>query len=133
MNLLSAVASIISILQLSAHVVSYLNDFKHSSKDRAQRAIKSSDLLNPGSRLEKGAAKQSWYAAIDALAIENGPLDRFKQGLETLQTKMTDSCRVKEADDTPRWNSKNQEIERISAEMERPQTLIEIALHLDHL
>jgi hypothetical protein len=82
MDTLNAIASIITILQLSAQVVSYLNDFKYSSKDCAQCAIESSNphnlLLNLRSRQAEEGAKQSWYTVVDALAVENEPFGQFK-------------------------------------------------------
>ncbi|CAN9393024.1 unnamed protein product [Alternaria alternata] len=104
MDPLSATASVIAILQLSAKVLSYLNDVKDTSKGRAQCAIEASNLYNLLTNLrfrpEEGHGHQSWFSAVQALAVENGPLDQFKQALETLQAKMTDRSqleKVKEA------------------------------------
>ena len=62
MDPLSVIASIIAVLQLSAKVLSYLNDVNDASKDRAQCAIKASNLhsllLNLRFRLEGGDASQ---------------------------------------------------------------------------
>jgi hypothetical protein len=137
MDPLSAIASIIAILQLSAKVLSYLNDVKDASKGRAQCTIEASNLHNLLNklrfRLEEGGAGQSWYTAVRALAVENGPLDQFKQALETLQTKMTDGGRLKKAGEALRWKFKKEEIDSILARMERLKTLIDIALQMDHL
>ena len=101
MDPLSATASIIAVLQLSSKVVGYLTDVKDASKERAKCAVEASNLhsllLNLRFRLEEGSADTPWYTAVRALAVENGPLDQFKQALETLQTKMTDGGRLKKA------------------------------------
>jgi len=137
MDPLSAAASIIAVLQLSAKVLSYLNDVKDASKDRAQCAIEASNLhsllVNLRFRLEEGHAQQPWYTAVRTLAVENGQLDQFKQALETLQTKMTDGGRLKKAGEALKWKFKKEEINSIFARMERLKTLIEIALQMDHL
>ena len=137
MDPLSVTGTIIAVLQLSVKVLSYLNDVKDASKDRAQCAIEASNLhsllLNLRFRLEEGHAHQPWYTAVRALAVENGQLDQFKQALETLQTKMTDGGRLKKAREALVWKFKKEEIDGILAQMERLKTLIEIALQMDHL
>jgi hypothetical protein len=85
---LSATASVIAVLQLSAKVLVYLNDVKDASKGQAQCAIESSNihylLTDLRFRLEEEHAHQPLLNAIQALEVENGPLDQFKQALETL-------------------------------------------------
>ncbi|KAF2180769.1 hypothetical protein K469DRAFT_692605 [Zopfia rhizophila CBS 207.26] len=119
MDPLSVTASIIAVLQLSAKVLEYLNNVKDAPKDRAQCAIETSNLynllFNLRIRVEEGDSMKPWYTAVRALAVENRPLDQFKQALETLQTKITDRGRLKKihvddaehyADDVVRWLSK---------------------------
>jgi hypothetical protein len=136
MDPLSATGSVIAILQLSAKVLSYLNDVKDSSKGRKQCAIEASNLhnllTNLRFRLEEGHGHQSWFRAVQALAVQNGPLDQFKQALETLQAKMTDGGRLKKLRDALVWKFKKEEINDILARMERLKTLIGIALQMDH-
>lgn len=132
MDPLSVTASINAVLQLSFKVLSYLNDVNVASKDRARCAIEASNLhsllLNLRSRLEGGDASQPWY-----IAVENGPLDQFKQALETLEAKMTDGGRLKKAGEALMWKFKKEEIANTLARIERLKTLIEIALQMDHL
>ena len=136
MDPLSVTASINAVLQLSAKVLSDLNDVNDASEDRAQYAIEASNvhslLLNLRFRLEEGDASQPWYIAVRALAVENRPLDQFKQALETLQAKITDGGRLKKAGEALMWRFKKEDIASIIARMERLKTLIEIALQMDH-
>jgi hypothetical protein len=137
MDPLSAIASVIAILQLSAKVLSYLNDVKDTSKGHAQCATEASNLhhllTNLRYRLEEGHGHEPWFSAVQALAVENGPLNQFKQALETLQTKMTDGGRLKKAREALLWKFKKEEVDAILARMERLKTLVEIALQMDHL
>ena len=138
MDPLSATASIIAILQLSAKVLTYLNDVKEASKDRVRCEIEVSNLhsllVSLRFRLEEGSASQPWYTTVRALAVENGQLDQFKQALETLQTRMTDGGRLKNAAGEPLvWNFKKKEIASILGRIERLKVLVEIALEMDHL
>lgn len=137
MDPLSATASIIAILQLSARVLSYLNDVKDTSKGHAQCTIEASNihnlLTNLRFRLEEGRGHQPWFTTVQALAVENGPLDQFKQALETLQAKMTGGGQLKKFGRALVWKFKKEELDAILARMERLKTLIEIALQIDHL
>lgn len=137
MDPLSATASVIAVLQLSSKVVGYLTDVKNASKERAKCAIEASNLhtllLNLRFRLEEGNADTPWYTAVRALAVENGPLDQFKQALELLQTKMTDGGRVNNARETLLWKFNKEEVASILDRMERLKSTVEIALQMDHL
>lgn len=134
---MEAAASVIAVLQLSAKVLSYLNDVKDSSKDRMQCAIEASNLhsllLALRFRLEGGDGTREWYTAVRSLAVENGPLDQFKQALETLCHKMTDGGRLQKAGEALLWKFKKEEITKILTQMERLKSLIGIALENDHL
>ncbi|KAF2678029.1 hypothetical protein K458DRAFT_143201 [Lentithecium fluviatile CBS 122367] len=103
MDPLSVTASIIAILQLSSKVVGYLTNVKDALRESTTCAVEVSNLhsllLNLRFHLEEGNANTLWHTAVQALAVENGPLDQFKQALETLQTKMTDRGRRKKARD----------------------------------
>jgi hypothetical protein len=137
MDPLSITASVFAVLQLSAKVLSYLNDVKDASKGHAQCTIEASNLhnllTNLRFRLEEGYAHELWFNAIQGLAVNNGPLDQFKQVLETLQTRMTDGGRIKKLGEALIWKFKRDEIDSILAQMERLKTLIGIALQIDHL
>ncbi|PSN58893.1 hypothetical protein BS50DRAFT_662991 [Corynespora cassiicola Philippines] len=137
MDPLSVTASIIAVLQLSTKVLGYLNDVKDAPKDRAQCAIETSNLyhllVNLRVRVEEGDPLKPWYTSVRALAIENGPLDQFKQALETLQAKMTDGGRLGKAGQALVWKFKKQEVDNFLGRMERLKSLVGIALELDHL
>ena len=137
MDPLSATASIIAILQLSSKVVRYLTDVKDAPRERATCAVEVSNLysllLNLRFDLEGGSATTPWHTAVRALTVENGPLDQFKQALETLQSRMTDGGRLKKAGDMLVWKFKKEEVASILGRIERLKTLVEIALQRDHL
>ncbi|OAG12718.1 ankyrin [Paraphaeosphaeria sporulosa] len=136
MDPLSVAASIISVLQLSGKVLGYLNDVKDASEDRAKCAVEASNvyslLLNLRFRLEEGSADAPWYTAVRALGVENGPLDQFKQALETLQIQMTGGGRIQQAGRALVWKFKKEEIAGILVRIERLKALVGIALQMDH-
>ncbi|KAJ4378694.1 hypothetical protein N0V86_005565 [Didymella sp. IMI 355093] len=136
MDPLSVTASIIAILQLSTKVLAYLNDVKDASKDRAQCEIELSNLysllVNLRCRLGEGGANQPWYRAVRALAVQEGPLDQFKQALEALQAKTTDGGRLKKAGEALLWKFRKEEVANILARIERLKGLVGVALEMDH-
>jgi hypothetical protein len=137
MDPLSAISSIIAILQLSGKVVDYLAVVKDASKERKQCAIEISNLrtllLNLQFHIEMEDVNAPWHTAVGALAIENGPLDQFKQSLETLQSGMTDRGRLKKTTDILMWKFKKDEVTSILGRIERLKTLVEIALQRDQM
>lgn len=130
MEPLSVTASIVAILQLSSKVVGYLHDVKDASQGRVKCAIEAANLnsllIALRFRLEEGKSSTPWYTAVRALAVENGPLDQFKQALEQLLTKMTSGGALV-------WKFKKDEIASILGRMERLKTLVEVSLEMDHL
>ncbi|KAL5113799.1 hypothetical protein ACEQ8H_008335 [Pleosporales sp. CAS-2024a] len=130
MDPLSLTASVIAVLQLSAKVLLYLNDVKDASNGRIQCAIEASNLhnllTNLRFRLEEGQDHQPWFTAVRELGTENGPLDQYKQALETLQ------ARVKKIRKFLAWPFEKKEIDTILARMERLKALVQIALENDH-
>ena len=137
MDPLSATASIIATLQLSSKVLGFLHDVKDAPKDRAKCAVEAAHLNSLLTalrfRLEEGDADTPWYTAVRALAIENGPLDQFKQALEQLQNKITGGGKIGKAGTAFVWKFKKEEIASILGRMERLKTLVEVALQMDHL
>ncbi|ORX96685.1 hypothetical protein BCR34DRAFT_578502 [Clohesyomyces aquaticus] len=137
MDPLSVTASIIAVLQLSAKVLEYLNNVKDAPKDRSQCAIEMLNLCGLLYKLrdhiEQGNSTQPWYFAIHDLAVKNGPLDQFKQALETLQTKMGAGNRFNKAGEALLWKFKKEEISSILGQIERLKSLVELALQMDHL
>ena len=137
MEPLSATASIIAVIQLSRKVLGYLNDVKDASKERANCTIEVSNLHSLLTSLrfcfEEGSTDTRWYTAVRALAVENGPLDQFNQALKLLENNMTDGSRTKKAANSLVWKFKKGEIASILQRIERLKTLVEIALHIDHL
>ena len=137
MDPLSVTASIIAILQLTSKVIEYLNDVKDASVDRARCALEASNLYNLlvtlRFRLEEGRSNEPWYAAVQALSVENGPLDQYKHALEQLQTKITSRSGINKMGNPLLWKFIREEVTSILLRMERLKTLVQIALEMDHL
>ncbi|KAF2788638.1 hypothetical protein K505DRAFT_353067 [Melanomma pulvis-pyrius CBS 109.77] len=86
-------------LSVTAGIIAYLNDVKDALKGRTHLLYRLKD----------------YYLTVQDLAIKNGPLNQFKQALETLQSKITDRGRLQKVGEALRLKS-----------------LVEIALQIDH-
>jgi hypothetical protein len=137
MDGLSAVASVIAVLQLTVAVIGYLNDVKNAPKECQQCTIEASNLrsllINLRYRLEQGQAGDPWFVAIRALNIENGPFDQYKQALEQLLSMVEIQDGVQKFKRRLLWKFRKEEVASILARMERLKSLVNIALEDDHL
>jgi hypothetical protein len=137
MDGLSNVASIIAVLQLTGSVIGYLNDVKDAPKECQQCTIEASNiqnlLINLRYRLEQGQAGDPWFTAVRALNIENGPLDQYKQALEQLRSRVEIQDGVQKVKRRLLWKFSKEEVASILARMERLNSLVNIALEMDHL
>jgi hypothetical protein len=137
MDGLSAAASIIAVLQLTGEVLGYLNDVKNAPKECQQCTIEASNiqnlLINLRYRLEQGQAGHSWFTAVRALNIENGPLDQYKQALEQLVSRVEIQGGIQKVKRWLLWKFRKEEVASILARMERLKSLVNIALEMDHL
>jgi hypothetical protein len=137
MDGLSAAASIIAVLQLTGAVIGYLNDVKDAPKECQQCTIEASNiqnlLINLRYRLEQGQAGDPWFTAVRALNIENGPLDQYKQALEQLRSRVETQDGVQKVKRRLLWKFNKEEVASILARMERLNSLVNIALEMDHL
>ena len=137
MDGVSAAASVIAVLQLTAKVIGYLNDVKNAPNECEKCMIEISNLqsllISLRYRLQKGQAGDSWFTAIQALNNKNGPLDQFKQALEKLLSRVEIQDGVQEIKRRLLWKFKKEEVASILARIERLKSLVSLALEDDHL
>ena len=137
MDPLSVTASVIAVLQLTGEVIGYLNDVRDAPNECQQCAIEASSLqnllINLRYRLEQGHTGDPWFTAVRSLNVENGHLDRYKQALEQLQSRVDVGNGVQKIKRRLVWKFSKAEIAGILARMERLKTLVSIALEMDHL
>ncbi|ORY04774.1 hypothetical protein BCR34DRAFT_591111 [Clohesyomyces aquaticus] len=135
-NLAAVLRSLAEKITLSAKVLGYLNDVKDASKGRTQCAIEISNLhsllYTLHDRIENRDSTQPWHITVQDLAVKNGPLDQFKQALETLQSKITEEGRLNRVGKALVWNFEKEEIASILDRIERLKSLVEIVLRMDH-
>lgn len=138
MDPLSVTASIIAIVQLTSVIIGCLNDLKGTSKDRAQCAMEISNVSNLlvqlMYRLNEGPSNDSSYAALQALAAAEGPIDQYRSALEQLKSKFTSTASSGlKIGNALSWKFSKEEIANILSRIERLKSLTQIALEIDHL
>ena len=137
MDALSIASSIITILKLTATVINYLHDVKNAPQDCARFAIEAANLYNLlvelKYRLEEGGRNDTWYTSVQALGVEDGPLDQYKHALMKLQVKISSGGGLKKIKNALAWMFSKEEVNSIISRVERLKSLIQIALETDHL
>jgi len=137
MDGLSIAASITAVVQIAGSVITYLSDVKHAPKECGKCLMEVSHstifLLKLKDRVSESSFTDSWFTEVQALARKDGPLDQYKLALEELVAKVAPKAKVQKLATVLMWNFIKEEVARISARMERLQTLVSIALEMDQL
>jgi hypothetical protein len=137
MDPLSITAGIIGILDLANKVIHYLDDVKNASEDRVRCALEVSSMntlfLTLKYRLEKESSKESWYMAVQALAVPKGPLDQYRHALEQLLEKLAPASGIQKVGKALLWHFCKEQVTNLLLRIERIKTLVQIALEIDHL
>ncbi|KIM99237.1 hypothetical protein OIDMADRAFT_43209 [Oidiodendron maius Zn] len=135
--MLSDIASIITVLQLTGEVIKYLKDIKYAPKECRDCATEASNLygilINLLYHLNLDQTGGAWFTAVRNLNVENGPLDQYKQALEQLRSTVEIQDGVQKVKQRLLWKFSKEEVASILARMERLKSLVNIALEMDHL
>ena len=137
MDVLSDIASIIAVLQLTGQVIKYLKDIKDAPKECRHCATEAANLhgilINLLYHLNQDQTGDAWFTAVRNLNVENGPLDQYKQALEELRSRVEIQDGVQKVKQRLLWKFSKEEVASILARMERLKSLVNIALEMDHL
>ena len=135
MDPLSITASIIAILQLTTTLTSYINDVRHATREQAKVAVEASNLYSLLTtlrfRVEEAKSDNPWFNQVKLLGIENGPLDQFKDILETMVNKLPSSRKRDQIKSALLWKFTKSEVDNALVRMERLKSLINCALTND--
>src|SRR5258708_35340632 len=122
MDPLSVTASVIAILQLTGEGIKYLNAVKDAPRECQQCTVEASNLqsllINLRYRLEQGQTGDPWFTEVQALNVENGPLDQYKQALEQLLSNVEIQDRVQMVKKRLLWKFSKAEVASIFGRME---------------
>lgn len=133
MDPLSVTASVIAILEATTSVISFLNQVKDAPKERNKVKLEAAALYSLltqlNCRVDEAGSHEAWYVSVKALNYEHGPLDLYKTSLKELQTKMSN----KKFGTAIQWPRIKNDITALLSTMERLNSLVTVALEMDHL
>jgi hypothetical protein len=141
MDPLGLIANVTAVLQLANDAVKFLSDVKDAPKECSMRMEEVSNLNELLSRLHdrlnealsEASTEGPWHAEVQALAIENGPLDQYKQALQDLFLKVKPANGTRKLANALMWSFVKEEVAGIFERTERLKTHVSIVLELDHL
>ncbi len=137
MDPLSMAASIIAAVQMTGTVLGYLNDVKDASKDRDKLCIEASSvyglLTSLAYRIKAAKPDEPWFTAVRMLGTENGPLDQFKQTLQSIASKLGPTAGFEKVRKSLIWKFEKKEVNACLIQIERLKSLVSLALANDHL
>src|ERR1700761_2601984 len=123
MDPLSMTASIIAVLQLTTTLTSYINDVRNATTEQAKLAVEASSLytllITLRFRVEGARSDDPWFNQVRLLGVENGPLDQFKDILETMVKRFQSEGTRGQIKSALLWTFNKKEVENALARMER--------------
>ena len=134
---LSATASIIAVLQMTATVTQYLKDVKDGADDRMRLrdelrgTVCLLEMLKD--RLEDADSSKKWWNAIQWLNIPDGPLQLFKKTLELLIAKLMPARGMQKVVHIIKWPFDKTDVDTLLRAIERQKSLFSLAIHNDHM
>lgn len=136
MDPLSVTASIIAILKVTLTVCEALSDAKDAPTDRSQFTTDISNLRNllVGllSRLDESSA-DPWHANVRAMGGKDNLLYQYRVALEQLNDKISAGHGLKKMATILLWKYIKDDAQHILLRLGRLQSLVQIALEMDHL
>lgn len=137
MDPIGITASIIAILQLTAEVIKYLQDFNDAPKECHQFMIEASNLqnllINLLHHLAQGRGGDPWFKAVQDLNVAEGPLIQYRRALTQLQSKVGIQHGTQAVKRRLLWKFSKEEVTSILTRIDRLKSLVVVALEMDHL
>lgn len=133
---LGIAASIITVLELSGTVITYLSAVKGASEDRQRLLIEVSTirglLYSLKDVLEAPQVKDTFKAVTGMLVTPNGPLEFSRAVLKRLEARLTVVTGAAKVWKALRWPFDKAEVSDLLTTLERQKTLFSLALGNDH-
>jgi hypothetical protein len=125
-------ASIAAVLELSDKVLANFNDSKDTTIDFTLCAAGIAHLSNRlsllGDEVEKEVPHlQRWHNNVEVLTAPGGPLDQYRQALESLQTEITNEHQLEHVEASA-WKFEKDKITSILDMIESLRAQIDRAL-----
>ena len=132
---LGVVSSLVTILELSGHVLDYLHKVKDASKDSERIVLELCNLngflASLKELLARADSKETWLATVRSLAVPKGPIAQYEDALKRLASKLEPVVGLKKAGKAMRWPFEKKEVLHTLNNLERQKTMFMLALQND--
>ena len=133
MDVVSAVASIATLVDLTTTVIGYIKSAKEAGEERKKLLRETSGTLNFLVLLKNRAEEKEWANTLRIIALPNGPVQQFRIALQRLASKLSPVGGVKSLGKPLTWYFQKEEINEILSSIERQKSLFSLALENDHM
>lgn len=137
MDPLSVFASVGAILQISATIISLLNDIKDKPADARKLILElssTSGLLQTLRSLgEERQEEAEWPKLWRSLLSQEGPISHLARALAVFRYKLSSSRDLRQTARSMKWPFTARETRELLATIERARSVIALALTADHL
>ncbi|PBK68992.1 hypothetical protein ARMSODRAFT_171243 [Armillaria solidipes] len=144
MEAIGFASALISLVEATVTVISYLNDVKNAPAERAQLLKELTSLniflgtLNSLVQIatEPDTSTVEWLATVRALNVPDGPFRQLSSLLEDLKRKLapegprTFTARLAER---IMWKFSKEDVEDMLKKVERVKSLVMVAVQQDHI
>ena len=135
--MVSFLAVVVQLIDVTSKAVQYFNDVKDAPKDRAKLAREAANILPLFTelryRVEETTSTDLWFTGLRSLGGEGGSLMEFKTAMESIADKLNPATSFVNLKRVLRWTLDKREIDAILSKIERLKTLVSLALQKDHL
>ncbi len=145
MEAIGFASALISLVEATATVISYLNDVKNAPAERTQLLKELTSLniflgtlnsLTVQIATEPDASTDEWLATVRALDVPDGPFRQLNSLLEDLKRKLapeghrTFTTRLAER---IMWKFSKEDVKDMLKKVERVKSLVMVAVQQDHV
>jgi hypothetical protein len=133
MDVVGAVASIVTLIELATTVIEYIKNTKEGGEERKKLLREASGTLNFLVLLKNQAEEKEWAHTLRIIALPKGPMEQFRIALERLASKLSPVGGIRSAGKALTWYFRKEEVSEILAIIERQKSLFVLALENDHM
>jgi hypothetical protein len=133
MDVVGAVASIATLIELATTVIGYIKSTKEAGEQCKKLLRETSGTLNFLILLKNQAEEKEWANTLIIITRPNGPVEQFRIALERLASKLSPTGGVKSVGKVLTWYFQKEEINEILSTIERQKSLFILALQNDHM
>ncbi|KAL8959463.1 MAG: hypothetical protein Q9193_003678 [Seirophora villosa] len=132
MDPVNALASVVTLIGVTAKTVKYVTEMKDAPKERQNLSTEITDLLKMltglQNMIENPRRSKTSFDGVNSLVTADGPFDQLREALEQLNKKLKAKKGIKNYARVLVWPLVKEECKGVLSKMERVKSLIRLAL-----